>query len=70
MGRDMAWMQAYWDDLHPFTSGGAYVNFMMDDESQDRVRATYRDNYDKLARIKRQYDPENVFHLNQNIRPA
>jgi hypothetical protein len=70
MGRDMAWMQAYWDDLHPFTSGGAYVNFMMADESQDRVRATYRDNYDKLARIKRDYDPDNVFHLNQNIRPA
>jgi FAD/FMN-containing dehydrogenase len=70
MQRDMAWMQAYWDDLHPFTSGGAYVNFMMADESQDRVRATYRDNYDKLARIKRDYDPDNVFHLNQNIRPA
>jgi FAD/FMN-containing dehydrogenase len=70
MPRNMRWMQAYWEDLHPFTSGGAYVNFMMADESQDRVRATYRDNYDKLARVKRDYDPENVFHLNQNIRPA
>ncbi len=70
MPRNMAWMQAYWEDLHPFTSGGAYVNFMMADESQDRVRATYRDNYDKLARVKREYDPENFFHLNQNIRPT
>ncbi|HYI15116.1 MAG TPA: FAD-binding oxidoreductase [Thermomicrobiales bacterium] len=70
MPRNMAWMQAYWDDLHPFTSGGAYVNFMMADESQDRVRATYRDNYDKLAQVKRAYDPDNFFHLNQNIRPA
>jgi FAD/FMN-containing dehydrogenase len=70
MPRNMRWMQAYWEDLHPFTSGGAYVNFMMADESQDRVRATYRDNYDKLARVKRDYDPENTFHLNQNIHPA
>jgi FAD/FMN-containing dehydrogenase len=70
MERNMAWMQAYWEDLHPFSSGGSYVNFMMADESQDRVRATYRDNYDRLARIKRDYDPDNTFHLNQNIQPA
>jgi hypothetical protein len=70
MPRDMAWMQAYWDALHPLTSGGAYVNFMMADESQERVRATYRDNYDRLTRVKREYDPDNLFHLNQNIRPA
>ena len=70
MPRNMAWMQAYWQALHPYTSDGAYVNFMMADEGQERVRATYRDNYDKLARIKREYDPENLFHLNQNIRPA
>jgi FAD/FMN-containing dehydrogenase len=49
--------------------GGAYVNFMMD-EGQERVRATYRDNYDRLARIKAAYDSDNVFHLNQNIQPA
>lgn len=63
------WAKDYWDELHPTSAGGAYVNFMMD-EGQDRVRASYRGNYDRLARIKRRYDPDNTFHLNQNIRPA
>jgi FAD/FMN-containing dehydrogenase len=49
--------------------GGAYVNMMME-EGQERVRASYRGNYDRLARIKSQYDPENLFRVNQNIRPA
>ncbi len=63
------WTVGYWDATHPYSAGGAYVNFMMD-EGQDRVRATYRDNYNRLARIKTQYDPDNVFHVNQNIQPA
>lgn len=62
------WTKAYWDALHPHSSGGAYVNFMMD-EGQERVRATYRDNYPRLARIKATYDPQNVFRVNQNIEP-
>jgi FAD/FMN-containing dehydrogenase len=63
------WCVGYWDATHPYSAGGAYVNFMMD-EGQERVRATYRDNYDRLARVKAQYDPGNVFHVNQNIHPA
>jgi FAD/FMN-containing dehydrogenase len=63
------WTRAYYDALHPYSAGGAYVNFMME-EGQDRVRAAYRDNYDRLARIKAKYDPDNLFRLNQNIRPA
>ena len=63
------WTVDYWDASHPFSAGGAYVNFMMD-EGQDRVRATYRDNYGRLAAIKRTYDPDNFFHVNQNIQPA
>jgi FAD/FMN-containing dehydrogenase len=64
-----AWAQDYWQALHPHSMGGAYVNFMME-EGQERVRATYRGNYDRLARIKAAYDPENVFHVNQNVAPA
>jgi FAD/FMN-containing dehydrogenase len=63
------WARDYWEALHPTSAGGAYVNFMMD-EGQDRVKASYRGNYDRLARIKQRYDPDNVFHINQNIRPA
>jgi UDP-N-acetylenolpyruvoylglucosamine reductase len=63
------WCKSYWDALHPFSAGGAYVNFMMD-EGQDRVKATYRDNYDRLVQIKGKYDPQNFFRVNQNIRPS
>jgi len=64
------WANAYWESLHPHSAGGAYVNFMMDDEGQERVKATYRDNYDRLAKVKAMYDPNNFFRVNQNIRPA
>jgi hypothetical protein len=64
-----AWCKDYWDALHPFSAGGAYVNFMMD-EGQGRVQATYRDNYDRLVAIKKKYDPTNFFRVNQNIRPT
>jgi hypothetical protein len=63
------WCVGYWDATHPYSAGGGYVNFM-GEEGQDRVRDTYRGNYDRLARIKAQYDPENVFRVNQNIRPS
>ncbi|GAC1473280.1 MAG: FAD-binding oxidoreductase [Chloroflexota bacterium] len=63
------WCVSYWDALHPYSAGGAYVNFMMD-EGQDRIRATYRDNYDRLVQVKNKYDPSNLFHVNQNIRPT
>lgn len=62
------WTVDYWEDLHPYSAGGAYVNFMMD-EGQDRVQATYRDNYERLAQVKTKYDPHNLFQVNQNIRP-
>jgi hypothetical protein len=64
-----AWARDYWNELHPTSAGGAYVNFMME-EGQERVAASYRGNYDYLTRIKGRYDPENVFHINQNIPPA
>ena len=63
------WARRYWEDLHPFSAGGGYVNMMMD-EGQERVRAAYRGNYDRLVEIKRRYDPQNLFRINQNIEPG
>ncbi len=63
------WSIDYFEALHPHSAGGAYVNMMMD-EGEERVRASYRDNYDRLARIKETYDPQNLFSVNQNIRPS
>ena len=63
------WCKDYFDAVHPFSSGGAYVNFMME-EGQERVKASFRDNYDRLATVKKKYDPHNLFRVNQNIRPA
>ncbi len=67
--RITSWARDYWEALHPFGAGGAYVNFMME-EGQDRVRASYRESYDRLAAVKAKYDPENFFRVNQNILPA
>ncbi|WP_392671796.1 FAD-binding oxidoreductase [Streptomyces sp. LN785] len=64
------WCVDYWEELHPHSMGGTYVNFIGADEPQDRVRATYRDHYDRLAAVKRAYDPANLFHTNQNIEPV
>jgi FAD/FMN-containing dehydrogenase len=63
------WCKDYFDALHPYSAGGAYVNFMMD-EGQERVQASFRDNYGRLVAIKNKYDPTNLFRVNQNIRPA
>ena len=62
------WAVGYWDAIHPFSSGGAYINFMME-EGQERVQASYRGNYGRLAKIKAKYDPNNLFRVNQNILP-
>jgi FAD/FMN-containing dehydrogenase len=66
-----SWAIGCWEAVHPYaaTRGGGYVNFM-GEGGQDRVRASYRDNYDRLAKLKRTYDPDNVFHVNWNIAPA
>ena len=62
-----SWTKDYFEALHPTSAGGGYVNFLME-EGQDRVKASYRDNYARLAQVKRRYDPHNLFHVNQNIR--
>ena len=63
------WTSDYWMALHPYSSGGGYVNFIMD-EGEERVKAAYGENYKRLAQIKAKYDPQNLFHINQNIKPA
>ena len=67
--RVTTWAKDYWEALHPYSAGGAYLNFMME-EGDERIRATYRGNYDRLARVKARYDPDNLFRVNQNIKPA
>lgn len=62
------WCKEYWEALHPYSSGGAYTNFMMD-EGQERVKASYKHNYHRLTQIKREFDPTNFFSVNQNIKP-
>jgi FAD binding domain/Berberine and berberine like len=63
------WCKDYWEALHPYSSGGAYLNFIMN-EGQERIKASYKHNYDRLTKIKRKYDPGNFFKINQNIFPA
>ncbi|NGP75847.1 FAD-binding oxidoreductase [Balneolaceae bacterium YR4-1] len=64
-----AWCKNYYDDIAPYADGGAYVNFMME-EGESRIKASYGNNYERLAEIKAKYDPDNFFHINQNIEPA
>jgi len=66
--RNVGWVRGYHEALRPYAEEGGYVNFMSGDD-QDRVRANYRHNHDRLVEIKRRYDPANLFRLNQNIEP-
>ena len=63
------WCKNYWEATHPYSSGGAYLNFIMN-EGQDRIKASYKHNYQRLTEIKKKYDPHNFFRVNQNILPA
>jgi hypothetical protein len=64
------WGRAYWKAVHPFNLEGGYVNFLMDDEADSRLEASYGSNYKRLAAIKAKYDPQNFFRVNQNIKPS
>jgi hypothetical protein len=67
--RHITWARAYWRALFPFASSGIYVNFL-GNEGEERVRAAYGVNYERLVVLKNKYDPTNFFSLNQNIRPT
>ena len=67
---ERAWVRDFWTAMQPFATGsGGYINFQVEEDA-DRVRNTYGSKYDRLARIKAKYDPDNIFHLNANIKPA
>lgn len=63
------WARGYWDSLHAHSAGSAYINFMME-EGDERIQATYGPNYERLRAVKAKYDPDNLFRVNQNIKPA
>jgi FAD/FMN-containing dehydrogenase len=65
-----SWASDYWKAVHPHNLAGAYPNFMMTDEGEGRIRATFGDNYPRLAAVKQKYDPGNLFRVNHNIPPA
>ena len=65
----IAWCRALFDATAPYATGGVYVNFMTEEEG-DRVRLAYGDSYSRLVQLKKRYDPENLFRLNQNIQPG
>lgn len=65
---NIAWVREFYDATAPHSEEGGYVNFMAGDD-QERVKVNYRGNYDRLVDVKRNYDPDNLFHLNQNIKP-
>ena len=64
------WVRDGWRRVRPFSTGRTYINFQTADEDEQRIRATYGANFDRLVRIKAKYDPENVFRSNRNIRPV
>jgi FAD/FMN-containing dehydrogenase len=66
---NIQWVRDYYDATAPHSEAGGYVNFMADDD-QERIRANYKGNYDRLVDAKRKYDPDNLFHHNQNIKPS
>ena len=68
-GANIEWTRAAWQDLRRFSTGGVYINFQSEDEGEDRIRAAYGTNYDRLVEIKTRWDPENFFRVNKNIMP-
>jgi FAD/FMN-containing dehydrogenase len=68
--QNIAWARAAYDSMAPFTGGGRYVNYLGDEEGEGALEGAFGPNYTRLRQVKRQYDPANLFHQNQNIPPA
>jgi FAD/FMN-containing dehydrogenase len=67
--KHIKWARDFWNEIRPYSTGGVYVNFISEDEGEDRVKAAYGSNYERLVSLKNKYDPTNFFRLNQNIKP-
>jgi len=67
---NIEWARATWKDMKRFSTGGTYINFLTEEETRDRLQAAYGKNYARLAGIKKQWDPDNLFRMNKNIAPA
>jgi FAD/FMN-containing dehydrogenase len=65
----VAWVREAWTSVRPFSTGGNYLNFQTADEEEQRIRATYGANMDRLVKVKEEYDPYNLFRTNRNVRP-
>jgi FAD/FMN-containing dehydrogenase len=69
-GSSIKWIRDFWNAILPFMRSGVYVNHLAEDEGEERVKAAYGANYERLVRLKNKYDPTNFFRLNQNIKPT
>jgi hypothetical protein len=69
-GQVKEWATPYWKAVYPYDLAGAYTNFMMGDEGEDRIKISFGDNYPRLKAFKAKYDPTKLFRVNQNVRPA
>lgn len=67
---NIAWVRSAWQDMRRFSTGGTYINFLTDEEGDERIHAAYGDNYRRLAEVKAEWDPDNLFRANKNITPA
>jgi FAD/FMN-containing dehydrogenase len=66
---NIAWAREAWSDMRRFSTGRTYINFLTEEEGDDRIHDAYGKNYDRLVKIKTKYDPDNVFRMNKNITP-
>jgi hypothetical protein len=68
--KNIEWVREFWDAMEPYSSDRAYQNFSMLDDEEDAARTMYGQNYDRLVEVKEEYDPENVFQANANVKPS
>lgn len=66
---NIEWARAAWQDMRSFSTGGTYINFLTEDEDDNRIHAAYGANFERLVEVKTKWDPENLFRINKNIAP-